>query len=75
MARALSRRDSGRVVSVLVVLWLLIGLAAAIQRDYFANSGANCSKVSTILVTVVSGPLNYVGLNPRVHCEAPQPSK
>jgi hypothetical protein len=75
MARALSRRASGQVVSVLLVLWLLIGLAAAIQRDYFESSGANCSKVSTVLVTIIAGPLNYVGLNPRVHCEAPQPSK
>lgn len=75
MARSLSRRESGRVVSILLVLWLLIGLAASIQRGYFESSDANCSKVTTVLVTIVAGPLNYTGLNPKVHCEAPQPSK
>jgi hypothetical protein len=75
MARALSRRASSQVVSVLLVLWLLIGLAAAIQRGYFETSGTNCSKVSTVLVTIVAGPLNYVGLNPKLHCEVPEPSR
>lgn len=70
-----SRAVDRRVAAILLTIWLLIGLAAAVQRDYFQNSNANCSKVSTILLTVVSGPLNYVGLNPKVHCEAPQPSR
>jgi hypothetical protein len=25
-------------------------------------------------VTVLAGPLNYVGVNPKVACKAPQPS-
>ena len=30
----------------------------------------------TVLVTIVAGPLNYVGANPRIHkCNVPQPSK
>jgi hypothetical protein len=75
MARALSRRASGQLVSVLLVVWLLIGLAAAIQRGYLQSSDSNCSSVSTTVVTIIAGPLNYVGLNPKIHCEAPQPSK
>jgi len=64
-----------RIVSVILVLWLLIGLAAAGQRGYLNGSQASCAKVATVLVTVVAGPLNYVGANPRVSCEAPQPSR
>ncbi|TDO34305.1 hypothetical protein EV643_12890 [Kribbella sp. VKM Ac-2527] len=66
---------SSRVVTVLVVIWLLIGLAAAAQRNYFAGSDATCAKVGTTLVTIVAGPLNYVGANPKIDCEAPQPSR
>jgi hypothetical protein len=28
-----------------------------------------------VLVTIVVGPLNYVGLNPRIECTVPQPSQ
>lgn len=45
-----------RVITVIVVVWLLIGLAAAVQRDYFAGSDATCAKVGTTLVTIVSRP-------------------
>jgi hypothetical protein len=31
--------------------------------------------VSTTVVTIVAGPLNYVGANPKVDCEIPQPSR
>ncbi len=75
MARTMSRRASGQLVSVVVLVWLLIGLAAAIQRGYLQSSNGSCSSVSTTVVTIISGPLNYVGLNPKVHCVAPQPSK
>jgi len=64
-----------RTVAILVVVWLLIGLAAAAQRNYFAGSDATCAKVGTILVTIVVGPLNYVGANPKIDCSAPQPSR
>jgi membrane protein YdbS with pleckstrin-like domain len=63
-----------RIGSVLVIVWLLIGVAAAVQRDYFSGSEANCAKVGTVAVTVLAGPLNYVGANPKVDCEVPQPS-
>ena len=32
-------------------------------------------KVETVAVTIVAGPLNYVGVNPKVTCAVPQPSK
>jgi hypothetical protein len=64
-----------RIGGVLVLIWLLIGVAAATQRNYFSGSEANCAKLGTIAVTVVAGPLNYVGLNPKVKCQLPQPSK
>lgn len=64
-----------RILSVLLVVWLLIGALAASQRGYFASSKTNCAKVSTIAVTVIAGPLNYAGVNPKVQCVVPQPSK
>jgi hypothetical protein len=63
-----------RIVSVLVVIWLVIGGAAAAQRHYFSGANADCAKVGTIAVTTVSGPLNYVGVNPKIKCNVPQPS-
>ncbi|WP_328992596.1 hypothetical protein OG394_40005 [Kribbella sp. NBC_01245] len=68
-------RTSSRVVTAIVVIWLLIGVAAAAQRNYFAGSDASCAKLGTIVVTIVAGPLNYVGANPKVDCEMPQPSR
>ncbi|MFF4625773.1 hypothetical protein [Nonomuraea jabiensis] len=32
-------------------------------------------KVATIAVTIVAGPLNYLGMNPKIACQTPQPSK
>ena len=68
-----------RIGAAVVVIWLVIGVIAAAQRDYFSGSDANCAKVGTIAVTIVAGPLNYVGANPKVKCDldvdVPQPSK
>jgi hypothetical protein len=67
-----------RIGSLLVVIWLVIGVLAAVQRGYLTNGDVNCAKASTIAVTIVAGPLNYVGVNPKVKCPAvkvPQPSK
>jgi membrane protein YdbS with pleckstrin-like domain len=63
-----------RIVAVIVLVWLLIGALAAGQRGYFGNSDANCAKVGTVALTVLAGPLNYVGANPKVNCAVPQPS-
>jgi len=64
-----------RIGGVLVLIWLLIGVLAAAQRDYFSGADANCAKLGTIAVTVAAGPLNYAGVNPKVKCELPQPSR
>jgi hypothetical protein len=55
-------------------VWLIIGAIAAGQRGYFTDSAASCSRAGTIAVTVLAGPLNYVGVNPKTHCLVPQPS-
>lgn len=61
----------------LLLVWLLIGVLAAYQRDYFSGGVDNCNKAASIAATVVIGPLNYVGFNPKVSChvKVPQPSK
>jgi hypothetical protein len=64
-----------RGLSALVVIWLLIGAFAAYQRNYFSSDAVNCAQVGTVLVTIIAGPLNYVGLNPKLNCAVPQPSK
>jgi hypothetical protein len=70
------RRRGGSIVGVLVLVWLVIGVIAAAQRGYFSGGDATCASITTILVTIVAGPLNYVGVNPQVDCpELPQPSE
>jgi hypothetical protein len=65
-----------RIASVLLIVWLIIGAIAAGQRSYFSGSATNCAKAGTIAVTIVAGPLNYFGVNPKIHaCRLPQPSK
>jgi hypothetical protein len=64
-----------RLGAALLVVWLVIGALAAAQRDYFSSADANCAKVGTTLLTIVAGPLNYVGANPKIKCAVPEPSK
>lgn len=65
-----------RVLGFLLVIWLIIGALAAWQRDYYSSAKSNCASIGTITVTILAGPLNYVGANPKLHCsELPQPSK
>jgi hypothetical protein len=61
-----------RIGSVLLIIWLIIGAVAAGQRHYFSRSRPSCAQTSTVLVTGVAGPLNYVGANPKVSCTAEQ---
>ena len=64
------------IVTLLLVVWLVIGAFAAFQRDYFTGKRATeCAGVGTIALTIVAGPLNYVGANPKVDCDLPQPSR
>ena len=66
----------GGVLGVIVLVWLLIGVLAAYQRDYFRNGENSCATAGTIALTVVVGPLNYAGVNPKVtNCNLPKPSQ
>jgi hypothetical protein len=60
--------------SVLLIIWLAIGGFAAGQRGDYNGPIGNCSRAGTIAVTVLAGPLNYVGVNPNIKCTTPQPS-
>ena len=63
------------IVSLILTIWLIIGAAAAGQRHYFSGSITNCAKAGTIAVTILAGPLNYVGVNPKISCAVPRPSQ
>jgi hypothetical protein len=56
-----------RLGSVILAIWLIIGAIAAGQRGYYGSS-VSCAHGGTILVTILAGPLNYVGANPKVSC-------
>jgi hypothetical protein len=65
-----------RTGAAIVVIWLIIGALAAYQRGYFSGDGqVNCAEIGTVLVTIVGGPLNYVGVNPQIECTVPRPSQ
>ncbi|CQD22435.1 hypothetical protein BN1232_05623 [Mycobacterium lentiflavum] len=63
------------IIGAIVLVWLLIGVFAAWQRGYFETGQTNCVTAGNIALTVVAGPLNYGGVNPKVKdCRVPQPS-
>lgn len=64
-----------RIATVILILWLIIGAIAGAQRHYYSGSSTSCAKAGTIAVTVAAGPLNYVGVNPKISCHVPRPSK
>jgi hypothetical protein len=65
----------GKLIGILLVVWLLIGALAAYQRGYFGDDReVNCKQTSDTVLTVLAGPLNYVGVNPKVECQIPEPS-
>ncbi len=63
-----------RLGALIVLIWLIIGAIAAGQRGYYSSSSATCAHAGTIFVTVLAGPLNYVGVNPKISCHLPSPS-
>jgi hypothetical protein len=63
-----------RVGPIIIVIWLIIGAIAAGQRGYYSGSLGSCTKAGTIVVTILAGPLNYIGVNPKVDCAIPKPS-
>jgi hypothetical protein len=64
-----------RIGTVILIVWLVIGAVAGGQRHYYSGSSQSCAKAGTIIVTVLAGPLNYIGVNPKITCPVPKPSK
>jgi hypothetical protein len=64
-----------RIGVVVLIVWLIIGAIAAGQRHYYTESSESCAGTGTTTVTILAGPLNYVGANPKVACHVPQPSR
>ena len=63
----------GTIGGLIVVIWLVLGAVAAYERGYFSDSGdAGCAEAGTVLVTVVAGPLNWMGVNPKITCDIPE---
>ena len=60
--------------TVILFLWLIVGAIAAGQRGYFSLTNVGCSQGATMAVTILAGPLNYLGFNPKIACSAPKPS-
>jgi hypothetical protein len=59
--------------SVILVIWLVIGGFAAGQRgDY--KGPVSCSSAATAALSILAGPLNYMGADPHINCSVRQPS-
>lgn len=66
------------LIGIIVIVWLVIGAAAAWQRGYFGDDqDVTCKTAGDTTLTIVAGPLNYFGANPKIDCnvKAPQPSE
>ena len=66
------------LIGIVVIVWLVIGVIAAFQRGYLTDKkDVSCRSAADTALTIVAGPLNYVGVNPKVDChvKARQPSK
>ena len=64
------------IVGLLIVAWLVVGAVAAGQRGYFGDDrDVSCKTFSDTALTIVAGPLNYAGVNPKVKCKVPEPSR
>ncbi|MRH90698.1 hypothetical protein GFY24_25200 [Nocardia sp. SYP-A9097] len=75
--RGRSSMGIGGILAVLLFVWLIIGAVAAGQRHYYDSAPTNCASTGTIAATIVAGPLNYMGINPKIaDCQVnvPQPS-
>jgi hypothetical protein len=64
------------LLGIIVIIWLVIGVFAAFQRGYVTNQNdVSCKSFGDTALTIIAGPLDYVGINPKIHCSTPQPSK
>jgi hypothetical protein len=64
-----------KLSTAVLIVWLLIGAIASAQRHDYSGLPASCSQVADIAITIVAGPLNYLGVDPHIDCHAPEPSK
>lgn len=63
------------LIGLVVIVWLVIGVFAAFQRGYVTNKNdVSCKSFGDTALTIIAGPLDYVGANPKIHCHVPQPS-
>jgi hypothetical protein len=54
---------------IMVIVWFVLGAAVASDRGYFDTSTPrDCTFVGSGLLTVVAGPINYLGVHPRAVC-------
>ncbi len=63
-----------RLIGLLVIVWLVVGAVAAVQRGYFTHATQNCASAGTIAVTVIAGPSTISAPTPRsrtVMCPSP----
>ncbi|WP_067650019.1 hypothetical protein [Nocardia harenae] len=76
-ARRRSATRNTSLLGVIVLVWLLIGVIAGAQRNYYDSAPTNCASTGTIALTIIAGPLNYLGANPKTDCDVdlPQPSQ
>jgi hypothetical protein len=66
------------IIAIIVIAWLVIGAVAAAQRGYFGDDrDVSCKSSGDTVLTILAGPLNYFGVNPKVDCKVnvPQPSE
>jgi hypothetical protein len=71
-----SRQSTLRILATALMVWLIIGVIAGAQRHYYTGRTESCARAGTIAVTILTGPLNYTGANPKVNCHhLPQPSE
>ena len=67
------------LIGIIVVVWLVIGALAAWQRGYFGDDrDVSCKSAGDTTLTILAGPLNYLGANPTIDCDdvdLPQPSE
>jgi hypothetical protein len=57
------------VFFILVIVWFVLGCSVANDRGYFdASANRDCTFIGSALLTVVVGPVNYLGVHPRAAC-------
>ena len=63
--KALASSAMRNLIGIIVVVWLVIGVLAAFQRGYLTDKkDVSCRSFGDTVVTIVAGPLNYVGRQP-----------